>query len=109
MIEMAGFQKLEVASSSSPSATRSDSRHTVTTVIVSATGRQGVGLADYEYFIPDRRRSIPATPAARSSYRRKAVGINTAILQERRLHGHRLRHPGQNVKEVAGESSPVGR
>ena len=76
---------------------------TVTMGIVSATGRAGLGIEDYEDFIQTDAAINPGNSGgALVNDRGELIGINTAILAERirRQSGYRIRS--------AGESGPPG-
>ena len=81
------------ATSSSRSATRSGIGQTVTSGIVSALGRSGLGVDGYEEFIQTDASINPGNSGgALVNLRGELIGINTAIFgADRRQRRHRLR------------------
>ena len=83
VIEMADSEKLEVGELVIAIGNPFGFSHTVTTGIVSATGRQSVGLADYEYFIQTDAAINPGNSGgALINIDGRLVGINTAIFSK---------------------------
>ncbi len=105
VIEMADSEKLEVGELVIAIGNPFGFSHTVTTGIVSATGRQGVGLADYEYFIQTDAAINPGNSGgALINIDGRLVGINTAIFSKSGGYmGIGFAIPANMVKEVAGE------
>ena len=84
---------------------------TVTAGIVSATGRTGLGFADYEDFIQtDAAINRGNSGGALINARGELIGINTGIFTgSRRLSGHRLRGPQQSRPPGRRRSDEVRR
>ena len=79
---------------------------TVTMGIVSAKGRGGMGIEEYEDFIQTDAAINPGNSGgALVNLKGELVGINTAIAsRERRLRGHRLRDPDQHGAADHGDA-----
>ena len=105
VIQMADSDRLEVGELVIAIGNPFGFSHTVTTGIVSATGRQSVGLADYENFIQTDAAINPGNSGgALINIDGKLVGINTAIFSKSGGYmGIGFAIPANMVKEVAGE------
>ncbi|HOM08937.1 MAG TPA: Do family serine endopeptidase [Spirochaetota bacterium] len=79
--------------------------HTVTMGIISATGREGFGLADYEYFIQTDAAINPGNSGgALININGKLIGINTAIFSRNGGYmGIGFAIPSNMVKQVVDE------
>ncbi|MGB4269539.1 MAG: Do family serine endopeptidase, partial [Spirochaetota bacterium] len=79
--------------------------HTVTMGIISATGREGFGLADYEYFIQTDAAINPGNSGgALINITGKLIGINTAIFSRNGGYmGIGFAIPSNMVKQVVDE------
>ncbi len=105
VIEMADSEKLEVGELVIAIGNPFGFSHTVTTGIVSATGRQSVGLADYEYFIQTDAAINPGNSGgALINIDGKLVGINTAIFSKSGGYmGIGFAIPANMVREVVSD------
>ncbi|MGQ9843720.1 MAG: Do family serine endopeptidase [Spirochaetota bacterium] len=85
--------------------------HTVTMGIVSATGREGFGLADYEYFIQTDAAINPGNSGgALINIQGKLIGINTAIFSRNGGYmGIGFAIPSNMVKQVVNELITKGK
>ncbi len=85
--------------------------HTVTTGIISATGRQSVGLADYENYIQTDAAINPGNSGgALINIDGKLIGINTAIFSRSGGYmGIGFAIPSNMVKEVMNELITKGK
>ncbi len=79
--------------------------HTVTMGIISATGREGFGLADYEYYIQTDAAINPGNSGgALININGKLIGINTAIFSRNGGYmGIGFAIPSNMVKQVVDE------
>ena len=104
-IEMADSDKLEVGELVIAIGNPFGFSHTVTTGIVSATGRQSVGLTDYENFIQTDAAINPGNSGgALINIEGRLVGINTAIFSKSGGYmGIGFAIPANMVREIAGE------
>ncbi len=85
--------------------------HTVTMGIISATGREGFGLADYEYFIQTDAAINPGNSGgALININGKLIGINTAIFSRNGGYmGIGFAIPSNMVKQVVDELIQKGK
>ncbi len=85
--------------------------HTVTMGIISATGREGFGLADYEYFIQTDAAINPGNSGgALINVTGKLIGINTAIFSRNGGYmGIGFAIPSNMVKQVVDELIQKGK
>jgi len=85
--------------------------HTVTMGIISATGREGFGLADYEYFIQTDAAINPGNSGgALININGKLIGINTAIFSRNGGYmGIGFAIPSNMVKQVVDELITKGK
>jgi len=85
--------------------------HTVTMGIISATGREGFGLADYEYFIQTDAAINPGNSGgALINIQGKLIGINTAIFSRNGGYmGIGFAIPSNMVKQVVDELITKGK
>lgn len=85
--------------------------HTVTTGIISATGRQSVGLADYENYIQTDAAINPGNSGgALININGKMIGINTAIFSKSGGYmGIGFAIPSNMIKEVANDLISKGK
>lgn len=85
--------------------------HTVTMGIVSATGREGFGLADYEYFIQTDAAINPGNSGgALINIQGKLIGINTAIFSRNGGYmGIGFAIPSNMVRQVVDELITKGK
>jgi hypothetical protein len=84
--------------------------YTVTSGIISATGRSSLGIEQYEDFIQTDAAINPGNSGGSLvDLDGEVVGINHGdLLPERRLHGDRLRHPDQHGQVDHGEHPEGG-
>jgi serine protease Do len=111
VIQMADSDKLEVGELVIAIGNPFGFSHTVTTGIVSATGRQSVGLADYENFIQTDAAINPGNSGgALINIEGELVGINTAIFSRSGGNmGIGFAIPSNMVREVMGELIAKGK
>ncbi|MCX8123469.1 MAG: Do family serine endopeptidase [Spirochaetes bacterium] len=103
--EMADSDKLKVGEIAIAIGNPFGFGHTVTMGIISATGREGFGLADYEYFIQTDAAINPGNSGgALININGKLIGINTAIFSRNGGYmGIGFAIPSNMVKQVVDE------
>jgi len=111
VIEMADSDKIKVGEIAIAIGNPFGFTHTVTMGIISATGREGVGLADYEYFIQTDAAINPGNSGgALVNSNGKLIGINTAIFSRSGGYmGIGFAIPANMVKNVVEELMARGK
>ena len=111
VIEMADSDKIQVGEIAIAIGNPFGFTHTVTMGIISATGREGVGLADYEYFIQTDAAINPGNSGgALVNSNGKLIGINTAIFSRSGGYmGIGFAIPANMVKNVVKELMTRGK
>lgn len=111
VIELADSDKTEVGEMVIAIGNPFGFSHTVTTGIISATGRQSMGLADYENFIQTDAAINPGNSGgALINIDGKLIGINTAIFSRSGgSMGIGFAIPSNMLKEIAGELIAKGK
>jgi len=111
VIEMADSDKIQVGEVAIAIGNPFGFTQTVTMGIISATGREGVGLADYEYFIQTDAAINPGNSGgALVNSDGKLIGINTAIFSRSGGYmGIGFAIPANMVKNVVKELMTSGK
>jgi serine protease Do len=111
VIEMADSDKIQVGEVAIAIGNPFGFTQTVTMGIISATGREGVGLADYEYFIQTDAAINPGNSGgALVNSNGKLIGINTAIFSRSGGYmGIGFAIPANMVKNVVKELMTSGK
>jgi len=111
VVEMADSDRIEVGEMVIAIGNPFGFSHTVTTGIISATGRQSMGLADYENFIQTDAAINPGNSGgALINIDGKLIGINTAIFSRTGgSMGIGFAIPSNMLREIAGELIATGK
>lgn len=111
VIEMADSDRIEVGEMVIAIGNPFGFSHTVTTGIISATGRQSMGLADYENFIQTDAAINPGNSGgALINIDGRLIGINTAIFSRSGgSMGIGFAIPSNMLREIAGELIAKGK